>query len=102
MKKLIYIAFSIFLLAGTVNVAQASEGKEKELTAQQQQLRIEQITQRVGEIKEMDRSSLTREEKKELRSELTSMKKEAKAISNGGIYLSVTALLVIIILLLIL
>lgn len=102
MKKLIYIAFSFIMLLSTVNIAQAADGKEtKELTTEQK-IQVEQITRRVEEIQKMDKSNLTREEKKELRNELTTMKNQARAISNGGIYLSLTALLVIIILLLIL
>ncbi|MEO6728992.1 MAG: hypothetical protein ABIM99_03655 [Candidatus Dojkabacteria bacterium] len=102
MKKLIYIAFSFVMLLSTVNVAQAAEGKKsKELTTEQKG-QVEQITRRVEEIQNMDKSNLSREQKKELKNELTTMKKQARAISNGGIYLSVTALLVIIIILLIL
>ena len=50
----------------------------------------------------MDKSNLTREQKRVLRTELRTMKTQANAISNGGIYLSITAILVIILLLLIL
>jgi hypothetical protein len=101
MKKLIYIVLSFFLLTGSINVAQASEKNKQELT-EAQQLRVEQIVKRVEEIRSMDKSNMSRTEKKELRQELTTMKKEASAISNGGIYLSVTALLVIIIILILL
>lgn len=101
MKKLIYIAFSIFMLVGSVNVAQAADGKEPKELTEQQQVKLNQITQRVEEIKKMDKANLSQSEKQDLKAELTTMKKEAKAISNGGIYLSLTALLVIIILLLI-
>jgi hypothetical protein len=101
MKKLIYIALSFFLLTGSINVAQASEKNKQELT-EAQQLRVEQIVKRVEEIRSTDKSNMSRTEKKELRQELTTMKKEANAISNGGVYLSITALLVIIVILLIL
>jgi hypothetical protein len=101
MKKLIYIVLSFFLLTGSINVAQASEKNKQELT-EAQQLRVEQIVKRVEEIRSMDKSNMSHTEKKELRQELTTMKKEASAISNGGIYLSVTALLVIIIILILL
>ncbi|HEY1196127.1 hypothetical protein, partial [Flavobacterium sp.] len=74
---------------------------DKALTAEQQ-VKLEQLTNRVEQIRSMDKSTMSRAEKKALRSELKDMKKQANAISNGGIYLSVTALLVIIILLLIL
>ena len=95
MKKLIYVALSFFLLIGSVNVASATVKKDQPLTEQQ-------ITNRVDEIRDMDKSNLTREQKRVLRTELRTMKTQANAISNGGIYLSITAILVIILLLLIL
>jgi hypothetical protein len=101
MKKLLYIALSFFLLTGSINVAQASEKGTKELT-EEQKVKIEQIVKRVDEIRDLDRSKMNKAEKKALRSELSTLKNQANAISNGGVYLSLTALLVIIILLLIL
>ena len=100
MKKLMYIAFSFIMLLSTTGMASATEKNDKALTAEQQ-VKLEQLTTRVEQIRNMDKSSLSRAEKKALRTELKQMKKEANAISNGGIYLSVTALLVIIIVLLI-
>lgn len=102
MKKIMYFAFSLLLLAGSVNVAKAADGKDEKALTTEQQMKLDQISQRVEEIKNMDKSNLTREQKKDLKKEVTTMQKEAKAISNGGIYLSLTALLVIIIILLLL
>jgi len=99
MKKIIYITLSLFLLVG---VAQAAEKKETKVLTTAQQVKLNQITARVAEIKKIDQSSLSQEDKKELKSELMEMKKEAKGISGGGIYISITALLVIIIILIIL
>jgi hypothetical protein len=101
MKKLMYIAFTFLLFTGSIATSNATEKEKKELTTAEQ-LRIEQIAKRVDEIKELDRTKLNSTEKKALRNELTNIKKEANAISNGGVYLSLTALLVIIVLLLIL
>jgi aromatic ring hydroxylase len=53
---------------------------------------------RVNEIKDMDRSNLTATEKKDLRKELRSLKKEVRKNSNG-IYLSVGAIIIIVLLL---
>jgi hypothetical protein len=47
----------------------------------------------------MDKSSLTKEEKKSLRTELRAMKKESRAVT--GVYISVGALIIIILLLII-
>lgn len=96
-----YIAFTFLLFTGSIATSNATEKEIKELTTAEQ-LRIEQIAKRVNEIKKLDRTKLNSTEKKALRNELTNIKKEANAISNGGVYLSLTALLVIIILLLIL
>ena len=101
MKKLIYIALSFCLIFASTTT-QAADGKPAKELTEQQKIRIEQFTKRVEEIKQIDRSSLSDSEKQDLNTELKDMKKEAKAISNGGIYLSVTLLLVIIIVLLIL
>ena len=101
MKKLMYIAFTFLLFTGSIATSNATEKEIKELTTAEQ-LRIEQIAKRVNEIKKLDRTKLNSTEKKALRNELTNIKKEANVISNGGVYLSLTALLVIIILLLIL
>lgn len=101
MKKLTYFAFSLLMLVASTNFASATEKTAKALSAAQQ-AKLEQLTNRVEQIRSMDKSHMSRAEKKELRAELRQMKKEANAIGNGGIYLSVTALLVIIIVLLIL
>ena len=59
------------------------------------------MTERLQEIKVIDKSSLTKSEKKELRKEVVEIKKEMKVIS-GGVYVSIGALLLILILLIIL
>lgn len=55
-----------------------------------------QIKTRLMEIKTMDKSDMTRAEKKELRKEVKDLRKKA---SSQGIYLSVGAIIVIILLL---
>jgi hypothetical protein len=54
---------------------------------------------RLNEIKEMDKSSLSASEKKELRKETRSIKKQLKSASNG-IYLSTAAIIIILLLVL--
>lgn len=56
---------------------------------------------RLEEIKKMDKSGLTRIEKKELRAEVKGIKKSLKA-SRNGIYLSIGAIIIIILLLILL
>src|SRR5687767_7670370 len=59
------------------------------------------LKNRLDEIKAMDVKKLSREEKKALRGEVRAIKKELKVIS-GGVYLSVGALLLIILLIILL
>jgi hypothetical protein len=60
--------------------------------------RVQQLVQRLEVIKGMDKSEMTRLERKNLRKEVKEIKKEMKAIS-GGVYLSVGAIIIIILLL---
>ncbi|MGY4383754.1 uncharacterized protein YigE (DUF2233 family) [Pedobacter sp. UYP24] len=100
MKRLIYSLVLIFTLAISANTVSAAEKKENaktEMTADQQ-IQLQRITNRVEEIKAMDKSNLTKAERKDLRNELKDMKKQARAM-NGGVYLSVGAIIIIILLL---
>ncbi|MET4081497.1 putative PurR-regulated permease PerM [Pedobacter sp. UYP30] len=101
MKKLIYTFALIFTLGISANSVSAAEKASKhptELTTEQQ-AKLDKITTRVEEIREMDKSQLSRTEKRELRKELKEMKNQARAMS-GGIYLSVGAIIIIIVVLL--
>jgi len=60
--------------------------------------RAQQLLQRLENIRDMNKSSLTRSEKKDLRKEVKEIKKEMKAI-KGGVYLSVGAIIIVILLL---
>lgn len=68
---------------------------------------VRAIERRVMEIKEMDRSELTREEKKALRIELREMRRDIKERDEhhhhqGGIFISTGAIIVILLLIIIL
>lgn len=100
MKKLIYSLALIFTLAISANNVSASETNRKpktEMTAEQQ-VELKRITDRVEEIRSMDKSELSREQKKALKTELKGLKKQANAM-GGGVYLSVGAIIIIILLL---
>lgn len=56
------------------------------------------LLNRLEEIKAMDKSKLSVAEKRDLRKELRTIKKNIK-VGNGGIYLSVGAIIIIILLL---
>lgn len=99
MKKLVYTLTAIIMLGLSVNTSVAADkAPAKELT-EQQQIQLQQIQRRVEEIKTMDKSDLSRQDRKELRKELREMKSQAQAITNGGVYLSVGAIIIIILLL---
>jgi 3'-phosphoadenosine 5'-phosphosulfate sulfotransferase len=108
MKKKIYLLMTTLMLsfvAFTSNAATNDEGKNyKEFyatkTAEERNARVEEIKTRVEEIRSMDKSDLSKAERKELRTELKDLKKEANAAATGGgVYLSVGAIIIIILVL---
>lgn len=110
MKKIIFFLLAlVFVLSSTIAFAgkndKTSDSEkltvpvktENKLTDEE----IDRITKRVEEIRKMDKSDLTAEEKGELKNELKEMKKDVK--KNGGtIYIGGATLLLIIILVLLL
>lgn len=81
------------------NDKKAIEEKVAAMTKEQKDTRIAEIKARVEEIKNMDKSKLTSADKKALRHELRDMNTESKAMGTGGVYISLGALIVIILLL---
>ncbi len=98
MKKKIYFLATALMLMLSAPSVMAKDAKSKPEMTENQKVRFAEITRRVEEIKSMDRSELNRDERKALRSELQEMKKEAKAM-NGGVYLSVGAIIIILLVL---
>lgn len=93
-KKLlpsILMALSLLIVSPTFagNTAPGKSEVPKEV-------RAKQIEARLIAIKHMDMSTLTRDQKKELRKEVKSLRKEAQ---SQGIYLSIGAVIIIILLL---
>jgi len=89
------------LSEGMTGAALNLPGKEAiaTMSEEQKQALIEQLKERVEEIKAMDKTQLTKQERKELRTELKDMKKESRAVT--GVYISIGALIIIILLLII-
>ena len=98
MKKQVYFLATAFMLMLATPSVMANDAKAKPEMTERQVARMEEISRRVEEIKRMDRSQLSRQDRKDLRNELLEMKKEAKATS-GGVYLSVGAIIIIILIL---
>ncbi|MCF6132206.1 hypothetical protein [Flavobacterium wongokense] len=104
MKK-ITLSLMIFVLSLTVLPSLASASTPESLaptTATEVPAEVQKMYDRLEEIKAMDKSEMTRAEKKELRKEVRAIKADLKASGNGGIYLSVGAIIIIILLLILL
>lgn len=100
MKRIIYSLVLVFTLAISANTVTAAEKNDKvktEMTAEQK-IQLKRITDRVEEIRDMDKSELSKDERKALRKELRELKQKANAM-GGGVYLSVGAIIIIILLL---
>jgi len=95
---LCFVAFNSNAATVTDNNNATSKEAAANMTPQQKEVRLEEINARVQEIKAMDKSQLNKEDRRELRAELKSMKKESRAM-GGGIYLSVGAIIIIILVL---
>jgi DNA gyrase/topoisomerase IV subunit A len=103
-RNLLALLMLCLVFASPVHAITIDPEPKKEKTAElteEQKARLETIKNRVNEIKAMDKSNLTRAERKALKEELKGLKKEAKVIS-GGVYLSVGAIIIIILLLILL
>ena len=105
MKKLMVCIATISLLL-TLNPAQSVAAIEATptstpVTNNADAEKVNVLVKRLNEIDAMDKSNLSSSERKELRKEVRTIKKEVKAL-GGGVYISVGVLLLIIILLLLL
>lgn len=101
MKNKFYLfTLAITFLFISPSVFGNTPGSKPELTSEQK-VRLEQIVRRVEEIRTIDRSGLTRAERKQLKEELRQLKQEAK-VMKGGVYLSVGAIIIIILVLILL
>ena len=95
-SRFLFFALVLMLLSSTSFAK--PHAKAVVLTAEQQ-ARIVQIDARVHEIKAMNLASLSRQERKALRKEVIQLKKEAGGIATGGVYLSVAAIIIILLVL---
>ncbi|GAB2621053.1 hypothetical protein [Belliella aquatica] len=102
MKKIAYLLSVMFLFLAYAPVATAGETKKEktELTAEEQ-VRLDEINNRVEEIKAMDFADMSKAERNEVKSELKEMRAEAKALGNG-VYISVGAIIIILLILILL
>jgi len=100
-KKILRIASVVMLIAialpaSSAIVAPASS--QINSATKTDNARAQVLLQRLENIRSMNKSEMTRLEKKNLRNEVKDIKKEMKTMS-GGVYLSVGAIIVVILLL---
>lgn len=107
MKKIAYTLALTAALSTGMSTMQAHANdlssndvkKEVVLSEEQKEQRVNAMKMRVAEIKAMDKSELSRAERKALKKELRDMNKEARALGAGGVYLSVGAIIIVILVL---
>ncbi len=97
MMAFLFLTYSPMSLKATT--ASTIETTDPVKTAEQAQAEV--LISRLNDIKKMDKSDLTRVEKKELRQETRAIKKNLRDIGQG-VYLSAGAIIIIILLLILL
>ena len=99
LKKLIPAVLMLFLAvpAFSTEAVPAANTPTTETNA-----RAEVLINRLEEIKAMDHRTMTRKEKRALRREVKSIEKELKKIDEGGVYISVGGIIIILLLLILL
>lgn len=98
-KKLIPVLLMLFVaIPGFSNESLAANNN----TPTENAARAEALTNRLEEIKAMDTESMSRKEKRELRKEVRAIEKEVKQINEGGVYISVGGIIIILLLLILL
>ncbi len=101
-KKTFRTATLVILMAIAMPASSAILAPENSTNpATAENARTQQLVQRLEEIRSIDKSDMTRLEKKAIRKEVVEIKKEMKAMS-GGVYLSVGAIIIVILLLILL
>lgn len=90
---------ALFFLLAAASPAFATSNTEP--THENNEARVRVLESRLAEIKAIDKTALSKEEKKALRREVKEIKKALAAV-GGGVYLSVGAILLIALLLILL
>jgi Flp pilus assembly protein TadB len=102
MKKLFACIATALLLAAFTPIQSNAEKKPVSIsTTGKESPELKALINRINEINAMDRSTMTRVERKEIRKELRAIKREAHRHSGGAVYISGGLLVVILILIII-
>lgn len=101
--RTLLLSIALLITTSTLHATSPGNGFDKEkiarMTEEEKNARVSAIKSRVEEIRDMDRSNLSKAERKEVRRELRDLNKEAKAIGRGGVYISLGGILLIILIL---
>ena len=101
MKKLIvYIAVLLFVTCTPIQ-SNAEGGPISISATEKESAELKALINRVNEINAMDRSTMSRSEKKEIRKELRATKREVNRHSNGGVFISTGLIILILVLIII-
>ena len=95
-----FMIFTMAMIAPSI-VSASNDTIPVPTQIQMDKIIADKMIERLEEIKNLDKSSLTRVEKKELREEVKGIKKGLRA-SGNGLYLSVGAIIIIVLLLILL
>lgn len=98
MKKTRLYLMVLMVSLGTISLANASESTVTPPTTEIP-AEVTVMLNRLEEIKDMDKSALTRMEKKDLRKEVRAIKTEIRS-SGNGLYISAGAIIIILLILL--
>jgi len=103
MKKFVLSLLLTIAISIVPNISMASEIMPKPTAPTPTEIpaEIHVMLNRLEEIKDMDKSDLKRSERKELREEVRTIKKNVKA-SGNGLYISSGAIIIILLLIIIL
>jgi len=98
MKKLTLLSIITLLLFAVSPYNLSAKTKDSITVSSNVPANVKVMLNRLEEIKEIDKSTLNSTEKKELRSEVKAIKSSLKSTGNG-VYLSVGAIIVILLIL---
>ncbi|MFA5297663.1 MAG: hypothetical protein WC389_05580 [Lutibacter sp.] len=101
MKKTRLYLMVMMLSLGAFTTVNASEKTPKATAPTEIPAEVQVMLNRLDEIKEMDKSDLSRAEKKELRKEVRAINTEIRS-SGNGLYLSIGAIIIILLLIILL
>ncbi|HRN99875.1 MAG TPA: hypothetical protein PLA69_11295 [Flavobacterium sp.] len=103
MKRIVFYLLTALTLsvAPTAQAAKGATPIEVPNDHKKAEARANVLLARLDEIKAMDKSSMTRAQRKELRKEVKEIRSELRT-TNNGVYLSVGAIIIIILLLILL